>query len=84
MFSFLQEGPHSVLADDEFYDAVESGIDKMEEEHELRERLKSGPVIPITPPPSAPGSQHRLWPEVTQFPKKKTTYTCNVLIYVSD
>ncbi|XP_049826489.1 ceramide transfer protein isoform X4 [Aethina tumida] len=68
-----QEGPHSVLADDEFYDAVESGIDKMEEEHELRERLKSGPVIPITPPPSAPGSQHRLWPEIERMVQEQVS-----------
>lgn len=63
----FQEGPHSVLADDEFYDAVESGLDKMEEEQELRERLKSGQVIPITPPPTSPACQHRLWPEVSVF-----------------
>lgn len=59
-----QEGPHSVLADDEFYDAVESGLDKMEEEQEFRERLKNGQAIPITPPPMSPAAQHRLWPEV--------------------
>ncbi|CAH1163626.1 unnamed protein product [Phaedon cochleariae] len=60
----LEEGPHSVLADDEFYDAVESGLDKMEEEQELRERLKSGQVMPVTPPPTSPACQHRLWPEI--------------------
>lgn len=60
----LQEGPHSVLADDEFYDAVESGLDKMEEEQELRERLKSGQIIPVTPPPTSPATSHRLWQEV--------------------
>lgn len=61
----FQEGPHSVLADDEFYDAVESGLDKMEEEQEFRERLKSGQAIPITPPAMSPATQHRLWPEVS-------------------
>ncbi|KAG5885051.1 hypothetical protein JTB14_033369 [Gonioctena quinquepunctata] len=61
------EGPHSVLADDEFYDAVESGLDKMEEEQELRERLKSGQAIPETPPPISPASQHRLWPEIERM-----------------
>ncbi|CAH1115047.1 unnamed protein product [Psylliodes chrysocephalus] len=60
----LEEGPHSVIADDEFYDAVESGLDKMEEEQELRERLKTGQVVPITPPPTSPAIQHRLWPEI--------------------
>lgn len=52
------------MADDEFYDAVESGLDKIEEEQELRDRLKSGQV-PVTPPPTSPASQHRLWPEVS-------------------
>lgn len=54
-----------MLADDEFYDAVESGFDKMEEEQELRERLKSGHVVPITPPPISPACSHRLYPEVS-------------------
>lgn len=66
LFLFFQEGPHSVLADDEFYDAVESGFDKMEEEQEFRERLKSGTVVPVTPPPpSSPACSHRLYPEVS-------------------
>ncbi|KAH1001289.1 ceramide transfer protein isoform X2 [Dendroctonus ponderosae] len=66
----LEEGPHSVLADDEFYDAVESGLDKMEEEQELREKLKTG-QIPITPPPTSPAIQHRLWPEVDRLVKQQ-------------
>ena len=60
----LQEGPHSVIADDEFYDAVESGLEKIEEEQEFRERLKTGKAIPITPPITSPASQHRLGKEV--------------------
>ncbi|CAG9830160.1 unnamed protein product [Diabrotica balteata] len=67
----LEEGPHSVLADDEFYDALESGLDKMEEEQELRDRLKTGPVVPVTPPPTSPASQHRLWPEIENVVKSQ-------------
>lgn len=67
----LEEGPHSVLADDEFYDAVESGLDKMEEEQELRDRLKSGQAIPVTPPPTSPAFQHRLWPEIEKTVKQQ-------------
>ncbi|XP_064211696.1 ceramide transfer protein isoform X2 [Tribolium castaneum] len=70
-FLTLNEGPHSVLADDEFYDAVESGLDKMEEEQELRERLKSGQVIPVTPPPTSPATLHRLWPEIEKVVKQE-------------
>lgn len=36
--SLIQEGPHSTLPDDEFFDAVEVGLDKIEEE--MRARLK--------------------------------------------
>lgn len=40
VFSFLQEGPHSTLPEDEFFDAVESGLDKIEEDRQLRVRLR--------------------------------------------
>jgi len=35
-----EEGPHSQLGEDEFYDAVESALDKLEEELEMKEQLK--------------------------------------------
>lgn len=35
-----QEGPHSTLPEDEFFDAVESGLDKIEEDRQMRVRLK--------------------------------------------
>lgn len=38
--SLLQEGPHSTLPEDEFFDAVESGLDKIEEDQKLRVRLR--------------------------------------------
>lgn len=38
--SSLQEGPHSTLPEDEFFDAVESGLDKIEEDQKLRVRLR--------------------------------------------
>lgn len=40
MFNEKQEGPHSTLPEDEFFDAVESGLDKIEEDRQLRVRLK--------------------------------------------
>lgn len=36
----FQEGPHSTLPEDEFFDAVESGLDKIEEDRKLRVRLR--------------------------------------------
>lgn len=36
----LEEGPHSIIPEDEFFDALESGFDKIEEDRQLRLRLK--------------------------------------------
>jgi len=58
----FKEGPHSALCDEEFYDAVETGLDKIEEENQLRDRLKQKSVSILTSPTTA--STHRLWPEV--------------------
>lgn len=41
MFTTLfQEGPHSTLPEDEFFDAFETGMDKVEEDTQIRFRLK--------------------------------------------
>jgi hypothetical protein len=63
----LQEGPHSALNDEEFYDAVETGLDRMDEELELHDRLKTKQQQIVAGPCKAPSKacQHRLWPEVT-------------------
>lgn len=62
-FSDSQEGPHSALCDEEFYDAVETGLDRIEEENLLKDRLKQKSVVrPMTP--TTPAARHRLWPEV--------------------
>ena len=34
------EGPHSQIGEEEFFDAVENALDKLQEEHELRDKLK--------------------------------------------
>nr|XP_017011880.1 ceramide transfer protein isoform X2 [Drosophila takahashii] len=36
----IKEGPHSTLPEDEFFDAVETGLDKIEEDMQLRFKLK--------------------------------------------
>lgn len=58
-----QEGPHSALCDEEFYDAVETGLDKIDEENQIRDRLKQK-VVSIPTSPTTPVAKHRLWPEV--------------------
>ncbi|XP_075980898.1 ceramide transfer protein isoform X2 [Anticarsia gemmatalis] len=66
-----EEGPHSTLPDDEFYDAVETGFDKMEEERCAR-------VVPPSvhtrdqvelPPPAIDNrlTLHPLWPEIDRI-----------------
>ena len=32
--SSLQEGPHSVIKEDEFFDAIDASLDKLEKEEE--------------------------------------------------
>ena len=61
--SIYKEGPHSALCDEEFYDAVETGLDKIDEDNQLRDRLKQKAVA-IRQAPESCASTHRLWPEV--------------------
>lgn len=56
----LQEGPHSVIGEDEFFDAVESALDKMDEEEEFRERLRQKQRAA----PQQLATTHPLWPQV--------------------
>ncbi|XP_047031570.1 ceramide transfer protein [Helicoverpa armigera] len=67
-----EEGPHSTLPDDEFYDAVETGFDKMEEER------RCARVVPPSvhtrdqvelPPPAIDNrlTVHSLWTEIDRI-----------------
>lgn len=55
-----QEGPHSTIGEDEFYDAVEAGLDKIDEEQQYIEKLKSKQVVRF----ASQAPAHPLWPEV--------------------
>ena len=55
-----QEGPHSTIGEDEFYDAVEAGLDKIDEEQQYLEKLKKRQAVRFAN--QAP--DHPLWPEV--------------------
>ena len=37
----FEEGPHSQIGEDEFFDAVESALDRLEEELEKKEQIKN-------------------------------------------
>ncbi|XP_075216905.1 ceramide transfer protein isoform X2 [Lycorma delicatula] len=67
-----EEGPHSTLHEDEFYDAVESGLDKLEEEAVFRERLAKPLSAPLRSTSKA--TQHRLWPEIEKITREQIHY----------
>ncbi|XP_011500037.1 PREDICTED: collagen type IV alpha-3-binding protein [Ceratosolen solmsi marchali] len=68
-----EEGPHSALCDEEFYDAMETGLDKIDEENEIKDRLKQkSVVIPTTP--TTPAIKHRLWPEINRITLEQLHY----------
>jgi len=67
----LQEGPHSSLKEDEFYDAVELGLDRLDEEEEFKERLKS---LSTTNTPVSQAQMHPLWPEIEKITLEQLHY----------
>ncbi|KAJ4434432.1 hypothetical protein ANN_22994 [Periplaneta americana] len=72
-----EEGPHSALNDEEFYDAVETGLDKMDEEMELRDRLKTKQQqlsVIGTSKTISKATQHRLWPEIDRISVEQLRY----------
>ncbi|XP_076751697.1 ceramide transfer protein [Xylocopa sonorina] len=68
-----EEGPHSALCDEEFYDAVETGLDKIDEENQLRDRLKQKSVSILTTPTMS-AVKHRLWPEIEKITMEQLHY----------
>ncbi|XP_011307079.1 collagen type IV alpha-3-binding protein [Fopius arisanus] len=68
-----EEGPHSALCDEEFYDAVETGLDKIDEDNQLRDRLKKK-SISIALSPVTPAKNHKLWPEIEKVTLEQLHY----------
>lgn len=68
----LQEGPTCIINEEEFFDAVDASLDKLESEAESQERTKelSKSIIRHTPAVNTPGAvlsldpSCRLWEEV--------------------
>uniref|UniRef100_A0A0P4WVJ1 Ceramide transfer protein n=1 Tax=Scylla olivacea TaxID=85551 RepID=A0A0P4WVJ1_SCYOL len=65
-----EEGPHSVIGEDEFYDAVESALDKMDEEEEFRERLRQKQRAA----PQQLATTHPLWPQIDKLTMEQLGY----------
>lgn len=68
----LEEGPHSRLKDEEFYDAVETSLDKIDEDEEFRERLKSKQILASQSPNLS--TNHSLWPEIERITAEQIRY----------
>lgn len=71
--SHHEEGPCNTLGDEEFYDAIEVSLDKMEEEATLPGRLKETffqepPISTVSP------YNHPLWSEVDRVTKAEVHY----------
>ncbi|XP_014296772.1 ceramide transfer protein [Microplitis demolitor] len=69
-----EEGPHSALCDEEFYDAVETGLDKIDEDNQLRDRLKRKSVSISVNPTVTPAVNHKLWPEIEKVTMEQLHY----------
>ena len=65
------EGPHSQMGEEEFYDAVESALDKLEEELELKDEVKS--LAELKAEASAP-APHRLDPVIKVVTEDQLKY----------
>ena len=66
------EGPHSQMGEEEFYDAVESALDKLEEELELKDEVKS--LAEQKAEASAPAQKHRLDPVIKVVTEDQLKY----------
>jgi len=58
----FEEGPHSQIAEDEFFDAVETALDKLQEEQDYRDKLKLMGENSLDPnTPTSEAVNHPLW-----------------------
>ena len=60
-----EEGPLSQIGEDEFFDAVESALDKLKEEQDYKDKLKKMSKISL-PKEISEATSHQLWPTINQ------------------
>ena len=73
-----EEGPNSQIGEDEFFDAVETALDKLQEEQELRDKLKqigekSSSVVSSSTSSSA-AVNHPLWDTIDGVTNEQLHY----------
>ena len=60
-----EEGPHSILKEEEFFDALESALDRHDQQQEERRQLKLRTKELGNPSSTLPSTcEHLLWPEI--------------------
>ncbi|XP_023228908.1 collagen type IV alpha-3-binding protein-like [Centruroides sculpturatus] len=68
-----EEGPHSILNEEEFFDAIDAALDKEEQEEEKR-KLRNKIIDSVPVSPTIPATQHQLWPEIEQITMEQLKY----------
>jgi len=68
-----EEGPLSQIGEDEFFDAVESALDKLQEEQDYKDKLKKMSKI-VLPEEISPATNHQLWPTINQVTNEQLGY----------
>jgi len=69
-----QEGPHSQIGEDEFFDAVESALDKLEEDLEKKDQLKNLVEKRNEIAVVSAATQHMLWSEIDTTTREQLKY----------
>ncbi|XP_042898192.1 ceramide transfer protein [Parasteatoda tepidariorum] len=73
-----EEGPHSMINEDEFFDAVDAALDKSEQIEEdrrlVRNYSKDESNVMSTPSVVSPASQHPLWPHINAITLEQLKY----------
>ena len=70
-----EEGPNSQIGDDEFFDAVENALDKLQEEQNYKDKMKlmSEKSVALLEPISE-ATQHQLWPTIDRVTNEQLGY----------
>uniref|UniRef100_A0A646QCI9 Ceramide transfer protein n=1 Tax=Hemiscolopendra marginata TaxID=943146 RepID=A0A646QCI9_9MYRI len=68
----FEEGPHSAINEEEFFDAVDASLDKMDNEEEKRQLNRLKMKQPVKTHASL--TQHTLWPEINHVTMEQLKY----------
>ena len=73
-----EEGPNSQIGEDEFFDAVETALDKLQEEQELRDKLKElgqkSSSMASEPVSASAAISHPLWDRIDAVTNEQLHY----------